>query len=143
MKILRTRWLLILLSGMLLAAFGRTRQSSPPASDNSQNLSETTPPTTPSTMESEKKMSINKEPYGKTPDGAAVDLYTLTNANGLKIKLITYGATIIDVETPDRHGKMENINLFRDSLEDYMKPDTPYFGCTVGRYANRIAKGKF
>ncbi len=77
------------------------------------------------------------------PDGAEVDMFTLTNAEGLKVKIITYGATIIAVEVPDRNGNIENITLFRDSLEDYMKKDTPYFGATVGRYGNRIAKGKF
>ncbi|MGW8257964.1 MAG: aldose epimerase family protein [Thermoguttaceae bacterium] len=88
-------------------------------------------------------MPIKKELYGTTPDGAEVDLYTLTNSRGLSVKLITYGATIISVQSPDRDGKTTNLTLFRDSLADYMKPETPFFGCTVGRYANRIAKGKF
>jgi aldose 1-epimerase len=113
------------------------------AAETPPTQTETASPTTPNTTESEKNMSIQKEPYGKMPDGTQVDLYTLTNAHGLKVKLITYGATIVEVDTPDRDGKMDNINLFRDSLEDYMKADTPYFGCTVGRYGNRIAKGKF
>ena len=111
--------------------------------EKAENASETTSPTTPITNESENKMSVNKEPYGKMPDGTAVDLYTLTNANGLKVKIITYGATITDVEVPDRNGKLENVALFRDSLEDYMDKSTPYFGSTIGRYGNRIAKGKF
>ncbi len=55
---------------------------------------------------------------------------------------MTYGATITAVETPDRSGKLENVTLFMDSLDDYLK-GVPYFGATVGRYANRIAKGKF
>ncbi len=107
------------------------------------NASETTTPSTPSTSESENKMSVKKESYGKIPDGTAVDLYTLSNANGLKVKIITYGATITDVELPDRNGKLENVALFRDSLADYMDKSTPYFGSTIGRYGNRIAKGKF
>jgi aldose 1-epimerase len=99
---------------------------------------------TPSTTaKGENKMSVTKSPYGKLPDGTPIDLYTLTNANGLKVKIITYGATITEVEVPDRNGKLENVTLFRDSLEDYCKDNTPYFGATVGRYANRIAKGKF
>jgi len=96
----------------------------------------------------EKKMSVTKEVYDKLPDGTQIDQYTLTNPNGLKVKLINYGAIITSVETPDRNGKIENITLHRDSLADYMemkdgKPTTPYFGATVGRYGNRIAKGRF
>ncbi len=89
------------------------------------------------------KMSIAKSSYGKLPDGKEIDEYTLTNQNGLKVKIITYGATITDVEVPDRNGKMENVTLFRDNLDGYLDKNTPYFGATVGRYANRIAKGKF
>ncbi len=87
-------------------------------------------------------MSNTKEPFGKTPEGAEVDLYTLTNANGLRVKIITYGATITSVEVPDRDGRPANVTLSLDSLDDYLKGH-PYFGSTVGRYANRIAKGKF
>ena len=91
------------------------------------------------------KMSVTKSLYGKLPDGTEIDQYTLTNAGGLKVKIITYGATITDVEMPDRNGKLENVTLFRDSLDGYLdrRQATPYFGATVGRYANRIAKGKF
>ncbi|MCG2682701.1 MAG: galactose mutarotase [Planctomycetales bacterium] len=87
-------------------------------------------------------MSIKKEPFGKTPEGADVDLYTLTNANGLRVKIMTYGATITSVEVPDRDGLPANVTLSLDSLDDYLKGH-PFFGSTVGRYANRIAKGKF
>ncbi len=88
------------------------------------------------------KLSVTKEPFGKTPKDAAVDLYTLTNANGLRVKIMTYGATITSVDVPDRDGKIENVTLSLDSLADYIK-GCPYFGATVGRYANRIAKGEF
>ena len=88
------------------------------------------------------KVRIKKEPFGKTPEGEEVDLYTLTNAHGLRVTIMTYGATIIDVETPDSDGKLANITLSLDSLADYLKGH-PFFGSTVGRYANRIAKGKF
>ncbi|MCD4727095.1 MAG: galactose mutarotase [Pirellulales bacterium] len=94
------------------------------------------------TETSEGKMSNKKEPFGKTPEGAEVDLYTLTNANGLRVKIMTYGATITSVEVPDRDGRLANVTLSLDSLDDYLK-DHPFFGSTVGRYANRIAKGKF
>ena len=85
---------------------------------------------------------MSKQVYGKMPDGTVVDLYTLTNSAGMKVKLITYGGIITAVETPDRNGKLANITLYRDSLEDYLAGH-PYFGCIVGRYANRIAKGRF
>jgi aldose 1-epimerase len=96
----------------------------------------------------EKKMSVSKQAYGKLPDGTEVEQYTLTNPNGMKVKIITYGAVITSVEAPDRNGKIENIVLSRDSLAGYTEQKdgqatTPYFGATVGRYANRIAKGKF
>jgi len=96
----------------------------------------------------ELKMMVTKEAYGKLSDGTQIDQYTLTNPNGLKVKLINYGAIITSVETPDRNGKIENITLHRDLLADYRemkngKSTTPYFGATVGRYGNRIAKGHF
>jgi aldose 1-epimerase len=91
---------------------------------------------------SEAKMSISKQSWGKTPEGAEVDLYTLGNANGLRVKIMTYGATIASVEVPDRNGKTENVTLHLDSLADYLKGH-PFFGSTVGRYGNRIAKGRF
>jgi aldose 1-epimerase len=97
----------------------------------------------------EKKMKWSKEAYGKLKDGTQIDQYTLSNPDGLKVKIINYGAIITAVETPDRNGKIENITLCRDSLDDYQevgkdgKPTTPYFGATVGRYGNRIAKGRF
>jgi aldose 1-epimerase len=95
------------------------------------------------------EMSVTQEVYGKLPDGTQIDQYTLCNAHGLKVKIINYGAIMTAVETPDRNGHVENITLHRDALADYRELDkdgkatTPYFGATVGRYANRIAKGRF
>lgn len=88
------------------------------------------------------KASLEKAPFGRTPDGAAVDLYTLRNAHGVTVKVMTYGCLITEVHTPDRNGKLGDIVLGFDSLDGYLKGH-PYFGCVVGRYANRIAKGKF
>ena len=87
-------------------------------------------------------MNWNKTSYGKLADDREVDLYTCTNANGLVVKLITYGAIVTSVEVPDRDGKLDNITLGFDALDGYL-PRHPYFGATVGRYCNRIAKGKF
>ena len=67
--------------------------------------------TTPTMAGSETKMSVKKESFGKTADGREVDLYTLTNKYGLKAKVMTYGATLTEVEVPDRKGKIENVNL--------------------------------
>ena len=86
--------------------------------------------------------NINKESIGKTPEGLDIDQYTLVNAAGLRSQIMTYGATITSVETPDRAGRIENITLSLDSLQDYLKGH-PFLGSTVGRYANRIAKGRF
>ncbi len=86
-------------------------------------------------------MELRKEPFGKA-EGKEVDLYTLVNRNGLRVKLMTYGATLTAVQVPDRHGKVDNITLYLDTLEDYLKGH-PFFGSTVGRYANRIAFGRF
>ncbi|MCH7727492.1 MAG: galactose mutarotase [Planctomycetes bacterium] len=91
--------------------------------------------------EKKNKMTVKKRSFGKTGDGKKVTLYTCTNANGLVMKLTTYGAIVVSLETPDRDGKLANITLGFDSLEGYM-PRHPYLGATVGRFCNRIAKGK-
>ena len=96
----------------------------------------------PPTVKNEAKMTVTKAVYGKMDDGTQVDEYTLTNGKGLTVKVITYGAMITSVETPDRNGKTANITLYRDSLKDYLAGH-PFFGCVAGRYANRITKGKF
>ncbi len=97
---------------------------------------------TPSKSENTGKMSVEKTPYGKLPSGEAVDQFVINNGKGLKVTIITYGATITSVEFPDKNGKSANITVGLDSLDDYLK-SPPYFGATIGRYGNRIAKGKF
>lgn len=87
-------------------------------------------------------MTHEVKPFGKTNEGQEVSIHTLTNLNGMRVKLISYGATLIGVETPDRGGKNANITLGFPNLEGYLQRH-PYFGSTVGRYANRIAGGKF
>jgi aldose 1-epimerase len=85
---------------------------------------------------------VRKSSFGHMPDGAAVDLYTLANAKGLSAKITTYGATITELHVPDRDGKSGDIVLGFDNLAQYLKGH-PFFGSTVGRVANRIAKGRF
>jgi len=91
-------------------------------------------------------MDIKKSAFGKTPDGKAVDLYTLTNSHGIEARIITYGGTVISLKVPDRNGKMGDIVLGHNSLDRYVDPNhagSPYFGCIIGRYGNRIGKGRF
>ena len=88
------------------------------------------------------KATVTKTEVGKMPDGAAVHEYTLTNANGLEAKVLTYGATLTTVKVPDKNGKFESVTLYLDSFEDYQKGH-PLFGSVVGRFANRIAGARF
>ncbi len=85
---------------------------------------------------------IQKSEFGKLPDGTAADLYTLTNRKGMVAKITTYGALVTELHTPDRDGKLGNVVLGFDNLEQYAKGH-PFFGAIAGRVANRIAKGKF
>lgn len=87
-------------------------------------------------------MTVTEAPFGKTPAGKAVSLYTLKNANGMRVQLTNYGAIVVRVDVPDRAGKMANVNLGFDSLDGYLRGH-PFFGATVGRYCNRIAQGRF
>ena len=85
--------------------------------------------------------SVKKELFGSV-GGKAVDIYTLTNSNGMEVKILTYGGIIQSVKVPDRRKHFENVTLGFDNLADYVAK-SPYFGCITGRYANRIALGKF
>ena len=87
-------------------------------------------------------MNIKKESFGQTADGTPVDLYTLTNDHGLEAMLTNYGGVIVSLKTPDRAGKPGEVTLGFDSLAGYLDK-SPYFGCIVGRFANRIAGGRF
>ena len=88
------------------------------------------------------RSAVTREPFGKTADGKAVEAFTLTNANGLSLRAITYGGIITHLRVPDRNGTMGDVALGFDSLEGYLAGH-PYFGTIVGRYGNRIAGGKF
>ncbi len=88
------------------------------------------------------KASVQKSSFGQLADGTPVDLYTLTNAHGLVAKITSFGTIITELHVPDRQGQLGDIVLGFDNLAQYLQKH-PYFGCTVGRVANRIAKGRF
>lgn len=92
-------------------------------------------------MEIEAKQRIEKQAFGKV-DGTPVDLYTLTNDRGMQAQITNYGGIVVSLRTPDRQGKFGDVVLGYDNLDGYVKQN-PFFGALVGRYANRIAKGKF
>ena len=85
---------------------------------------------------------ISKENFGKTADGESVDLFTLTNRNGMEAKITNYGGIVTTLTAPDRNNKYADVVLGFNDLDSYLKGG-PYFGALVGRYGNRIAKGRF
>ncbi len=86
--------------------------------------------------------SITREAWGTLQDGTPVDLYTLRNANGVEAKISNYGGIVTSLRVPDREGRFEDVVLGYDQLGGYLR-DSPYFGCLIGRYGNRIAEGRF
>ena len=101
---------------------------------------EPAPPAEPT--EGDYEVNIDETVYGKMPDGRDVHLYTMTNSAGMRVTLTDYGATTVSVEVPDKDGNVADVTLGYDTLEGWLG-NTSYFGATVGRYANRIAKGTF
>lgn len=100
---------------------------------------------TPKTAESASPASvatIAKSDYGTTTDGQSVAQYTLKNARGMKMEVISYGGIITSLTAPDKDGTYENIVLGYDELAQYQE-ENPFFGAIIGRYGNRIARGKF
>lgn len=85
---------------------------------------------------------VTKSDFGKMPDGKVVTLYTLKNKHGMVAKVTTYGAILTELHVPDKDGKLADVVMGFDNLDDYLKGH-PYFGSNVGRCANRIAKGEF
>ena len=86
-------------------------------------------------------LTIKKEKFGMV-DGKQADLYTLTNAKGMVVKITNYGGIIQTLTAPDRNGRYDDVVLGYDSLEQYVN-NSPYFGAIIGRYGNRIARGRF
>lgn len=92
-------------------------------------------------MNTDAKTKIEKRAFGKTPDGTAVDLYTLTNDKGVEAKITNYGGVLVSMKVPDRRGKLADVVLGYDTFDEYLQ-DRAHFGSIVGRFANRIAGGK-
>ena len=90
-----------------------------------------------------KGASITKDSFGQMSNGTDVDIYTLVNAKGNEVKITNYGGIIVSLKVPDRDGNLGDVMLGYDSVEEYIKDNSPYFGALIGRYGNRIGKGKF
>ncbi len=103
---------------------------------------ETKEQATDSTTAEQVAANIKKEPFGTAPDGQEVSLYTLSNKNGVTVKITNYGAIVTSIITPDKDGKMGDVVLGFDNVKGYI-PNDPHIGGVIGRYANRIAKGRF
>jgi aldose 1-epimerase len=84
---------------------------------------------------------VTSAPFGQTGDGKPIELYTLSNQHGMKVAIATYGATVVNFIVPDRSGKPDDVALGFDTIQPYFT-QSPFFGSTIGRYANRIAKGR-
>lgn len=87
--------------------------------------------------------SVTKVSYGKTADGQNVDLYTLRNTKGVEAKITNYGGILVSLKVPDRYGNFDDVVLGFNDLDSYLTKNDPYMGALIGRYGNRIAKGRF
>lgn len=101
-----------------------------------------TPKEEPESATGVSEMSVDVKPFGLMPDGRKVRIYSLRNSSGMSAKIMNYGAIVVSLKAPDRDGKMEDVVLGYESLEDYVKKGN-YFGAIVGRYGNRIGNGTF
>jgi aldose 1-epimerase len=89
-----------------------------------------------------RRVGLTRAPFGQLPDGRGVELFTLKSGHGIEVSVMTYGAIITSIRTPDKSGHVADVALGFDSLSGYLA-GSPYFGAIVGRYANRIAGGRF
>src|ERR1044072_8616426 len=87
--------------------------------------------------------TISKQSFGKTADGQNIDIYTLRNAHGVEAKITNYGGILVSLKVPDRNGNFDDVILGFNDLDSYLTKNNPYFGAIIGRYGNRIAKGRF
>ncbi len=131
-------WPSLAIAGALCLSGCRGEVVDAPETPSSDNVQDTSEPNGDGPI----RMRLQQEPFGETTDGRAVTQFHLSNANGIAVSLIDYGAIITAVHVPDRNGETANIALGFESLDGYLDRH-PYFGAICGRYANRIARGKF
>ncbi len=86
---------------------------------------------------------VTRAAFGTMPDGTSIEVFTIANARGIEVRAIEFGAIIVSLTVPDRNGRTADVVLGYDTLADYVSKNTPYLGGVVGRYANRIARGRF
>jgi aldose 1-epimerase len=89
-----------------------------------------------------KKTGVNKESFGQA-DGRDVNIDTLANAHGVEARITNYGGILVSLKVPDRAGHLDDVVLGYDNLDGYVKNNSPYFGALIGRYGNRIGRGRF
>ncbi|MBI2221496.1 MAG: galactose mutarotase [Acidobacteria bacterium] len=87
--------------------------------------------------------AVSRVRFGTLADGSAVEVFTITNASGVEVRAMTYGGIILSLRVPDREGRLDDVVLGFDTVADYEKKNDAYFGAIIGRYGNRIAKGRF
>ena len=137
-------WINLVLGIALISMFGCQKKTPPPEEPPAQTKA---PIQAEKSAETQKEteaqpMSAKKEFFGQMPDGTQVDVYTLANINGFTAQIINYGAILVSLEVPDRDGRLTDVTLGFDNLDDYIARNA-FFGATVGRYANRIGGAKF
>src|SRR5262245_42422962 len=86
---------------------------------------------------------VKRASFGALPDGTPIEIFMLTNRQGVEVRAMTYGAIIVSLRVPDRSGRLDDVVLGFDSASEYAQHNPSYFGAIVGRYGNRIAKGRF
>jgi aldose 1-epimerase len=101
-----------------------------------------TPPSEPIASSKKGNSNVQKQAFGNMPDGAGVELYTLTNSKGMHAGIITYGGAVVSLTAPDRTGNYADVVLGFDDLKGYLD-HTAFFGALIGRYGNRIGRGQF
>jgi aldose 1-epimerase len=138
---------------MLRAAMSRSRalviaasmviMGTQPACNQSTPATQSTSPAADAQPGAPPASRVGREAFGTLPDGSAVELFTIRNANGIEVRAMTYGAIIVSLRVPDRGGRLDDIALGYETAAEYATKPKAYFGAVVGRYANRIANGRF
>ena len=134
-----TQGMLLGLCFSLVGCEGKVSKTAAPADTTSSSSPKTDSETKPA---EENMLTVQSEPFGQTEDGQEITLFSLRNRSGMKVSLINLGGIITSVDVPDRNGQFANVTLSFPGAADYLV-NGPYFGGICGRYANRIANGKF